>query len=129
MKILAPSSKKCFELASIFATCGKRYRFWLSVIFSRFRRKLTWRKCFFLSKTSDSFVMQVTKQLEGGRVRRTALRLNFPSTSDHSFSLKKWKGTSLNEKKTKPCANFLEERYFTEKYSYEYFPHTKNARN
>ena len=40
------------------------------------------------SKTADSFGMQVTKQSEGRRVRRTDIKFNFPSTSDHSFPLK-----------------------------------------
>ena len=40
------------------------------------------------SKTADSFVIQVTKQSEGRRVRRIDIKFNFPSTSDHSFPLK-----------------------------------------
>ena len=40
------------------------------------------------SKTADSFVMQVTKQSEGRRVRRTNIKFNFPSISDYFFPLK-----------------------------------------
>ena len=40
------------------------------------------------SKTTDSSVMQVTKQSEGRRVRRSDIKFNFPRTSDHSFPLK-----------------------------------------